>query len=87
MDSTKFSLSRDVHIIIIWPTLKNNPHFFKVGQIMFKWTFLEGENIVEFKTGLHLSLRGLDAEIMSIKDWSSPYSTESASAICAGPVN
>ena len=36
---------------------------------MFKWTFLERENIVEFKTGLHLSLHGLDEEIMAIKDW------------------
>ena len=34
---------------------------------MFKWTFLERENIVESKTGLHLSLRGLDDEIMAIK--------------------
>ena len=36
---------------------------------MFKWTFLEGENIVDSKTGLHLSLHGLDVEIMAIKDW------------------
>ena len=43
--------------------------FFKVGQIMFKQIFLERENIVECKTGLHLSLRGLDTEIMAIKDW------------------
>ena len=34
---------------------------------MFKWTFLERENIVESKTGLHLSLRGLDVQIMAIK--------------------
>ena len=31
--------------------------------------FLERENIVESKTGLHVSLRGLDVEIMAIKDW------------------
>ena len=36
---------------------------------MFKWTFLERENIVESKTGLHLSLRGLDIKIMAVKDW------------------
>ena len=54
---------------------------------MFKWTFLEGENIVESRTGLHLSLPGLDAEIMAIKDWWSTYSIESASAVCEGPVN
>ena len=34
---------------------------------MFKEIFLERENIVESKTGLHLSLRGLDVEIMAIK--------------------
>ena len=43
--------------------------FFKVGQIMPLWTFLERENIVESRTGLHLSLPGLDVEIMEIKDW------------------
>ena len=36
---------------------------------MFKWTFLEIENIVEPRTGLHLSLRGLDVEIIAIKYW------------------
>ena len=36
---------------------------------MFKYTFLERENIVESRTGLHLSLRGLDVQIMAIKDW------------------
>ena len=40
---------------------------------MFLCTFLERENIVESRTGLHLSLRGLDAEIIAIKDWWSPY--------------
>ena len=35
---------------------------------MFKWTFLERENIVESRTGLHLSLPSLDIEIMAIKD-------------------
>ena len=39
---------------------------------MFKWTFLERENIVGSRTGLHLSLPGLDAEIIAIKDWRSP---------------
>ena len=34
---------------------------------MFKWTFLERENIVESRTVLHLSLRGLDSEILAIK--------------------
>ena len=48
---------------------KNCGLFFKVGQIMFKWTFLERENIVESRTGLHLSLAGLDVEIMANKDW------------------
>ena len=48
---------------------KNCGLFFKVGQIMFKWTFLERENIVESRSGLHLSLPGLDVEIMAIKDW------------------
>ena len=43
--------------------------FFKVGQLMFKWTFLERENIVKSKTGLHLSLHGLEEEIMAITDW------------------
>ena len=36
---------------------------------MFKWTYLERENIVESRTGLHLFLRGLDVEIMAIKGW------------------
>ena len=58
LDSTIFSLSRNVHLNIIWPTLKNKPQF------------LERENIVESRTGLHLSLRGLDSEIMAIKNWS-----------------
>ena len=35
---------------------------------MFKWTFLERKNIVESRTGLLLSLHGLDIEIL-IKDW------------------
>ena len=34
---------------------------------MFKWTYLEWENIAESKTGLHLSLRGLDVEIIAFK--------------------
>ena len=34
---------------------------------MFKWTFRERENIVESRPGLHLSLHGLDVEIMAIK--------------------
>ena len=38
-------------------------------KIMFKYIFLEREVIIESKTGLHLSLRGLDVEIMAIKDW------------------
>ena len=42
--------------------------YFKVGQIMFQCTFIEREHIVETRTGLHLSLRGLDEEIMAIKD-------------------
>ena len=36
---------------------------------MFKWVFLERENIVDSRTDLHLSLPGLDPEIMAIKDW------------------
>ena len=39
---------------------------------MFKWTFLERENIIEFKTGLHLSLHGLDVQIMAITPLVSP---------------
>ena len=31
---------------------------------MFKWTFREGENIVDSKSGVHLSIHGLDAEII-----------------------
>ena len=34
---------------------------------MFQCTFLERENIVESRSGLHLSLRGPDSEIMAIK--------------------
>ena len=42
---------------------------------MFKWTFLERESIVESRTGLHLSLRGLDVQIMAIKDWWNTYNS------------
>ena len=50
---------------------------------MFKWTFLERENIVESRTGLHLSLHGLDVEIMTIKDWWSTYFKEQLKYVAA----
>ena len=34
---------------------------------MFQCTFLERENIIKSRTGLHLSLHGLDVKIMVIK--------------------
>jgi len=40
---------------------------------MFKCTFLERENIVESRSSIHLSLRGLDVQKMAIKDWWSIY--------------
>ena len=46
---------------------------------MFKWTFQEEEKIVDSKTGLQLYLRGLDSEIMAIKDWWTRLCTLSAS--------
>ena len=76
---TKGALRFIYHLIASLAIIKYTSHymtnflncglFFKFGQTMFKWTFLERENIAESKTGLYLSLHGLDVEIMAIKDW------------------